>query len=249
MQQIFPENKNTDPVVAMAREVNLPWWRSAVVVVICGLAGLLCYLSPAVNKGTEAGLVAELPSTVGKAFGVEQEASMAEKIQLPQDTVIARRVYVMPSGDQILCSIVLSGGDRRSIHRPEVCLPGQGWTIKGGEIVDIPLNGGKDLKVTNLTLERELEVGPGRRHTIQSYYMYWFVGKDVVTPYHWERVFRTSYDRVTRNINHRWAYVIVSSNIGETVREGGKNREQALEMLKEFVVEVVPTCMRQPGGS
>ena len=33
-------------------------------------------------------------------------------------------------GDQVLVSIVLSGHDLdNSIHRPERCLPAQGWTI------------------------------------------------------------------------------------------------------------------------
>jgi hypothetical protein len=40
------------------------------------------------------------------------------------------------------------------------------------------------------------------------------VGKDKTTDDHFERIFLTSWDRIVHRVNHRWAYVIVSSLTG-----------------------------------
>lgn len=226
------------------RKIDLPWWRYAVAVGFClGVVGL-CQLTPDVFSTPEAGVKMELPVSLGRYISFPAEVSRAELDLLPDDTEFARRVYVSPTSDEILCSIVLSGGEKRSIHRPEVCLPGQGWTIKGQEVVPITLANGSTMKVTNLILEREVQVGPNERRKIESFYMYWFVGRDLVTHSHWERVFFSSFDRLTRNLNHRWAYVIVNSNVGSTIRPGGKSPEETLEMLRSFVAEVVPTFQK-----
>lgn len=223
-----------------SRFFEVPWWRVGVALAACGLVVGLCQLTPEVNSSPEAGVRMTLPVSLGRFVSVEGEVSRTERMLLPDDTEFARRIYISSSGDEILCSIVLSGGERRSIHRPEVCLPGQGWTIKTAETVPVPLNDGKSMRVTNLILEREVQVGPNERRKIESMYMYWFVGRDVVTHSHWERVALSSWDRLTRNLNHRWAYVIVSANIGSTVRPGGRSPAETREMLKKFIAEIVP---------
>ncbi|MDP6754477.1 MAG: hypothetical protein QGF56_12380, partial [Verrucomicrobiota bacterium] len=47
---------------------------------------------------------------------------------LPDDTTYGRRRYTLPDGSWIENSVVLMGQDRTSIHKPEYCLPGQGFT-------------------------------------------------------------------------------------------------------------------------
>ncbi len=66
------------------------------------------------------------------------------------------------------------------------------------------------------------------------------MGRDVRTPYHWERIFLTSWDRVVRGVQHRWAYVIVSSMVTEGLAPNGRNERQTLEMLKEFIARSAP---------
>jgi hypothetical protein len=58
-------------------------------------------------------------------------------------------------------------------------------------------------------------------------------------------VFLTSYDRITKNLNHRWAYVIVMSIVTEGFAPLGKNEAQTVQMLKEFTAEIAPTFMRK----
>jgi hypothetical protein len=54
-------------------------------------------------------------------------------------------------------------------------------------------------------------------------------------------MFLTSFDRITKNLNHRWAYVIVMSVVTEGFLPGGKNDAQTVEMLKQFTAEAAPT--------
>ena len=79
---------------------------------------------------------------------------------------------------------------------------------------------------------------------VSSYYMYWFVGQNVSTPYHWERIWRTTWDLVFHHINHRWAYVFVSATITEGMVSHGKNGAETLDMLKGFAREIVPSFQK-----
>ena len=173
----------------------------------------------------------------------------AEKRMLPEDTRLVRRLYSNASGDSISCSIVLAGGEKRSIHRPEVCLPGQGWAIQSGEVVPVLLSNGKKLELMKLILERDQEQNPGKRIKAHAVFMYWFVGKGVTTPYHERRVFLSSWDRVIHNLNHRWAYVIVSSLVTDNLTDKGKNEQQISRTLLQFASEVGPMIMNKEGES
>jgi hypothetical protein len=207
------------------------------------LALVLVWISPDPNAASEPGVRMQLSDFLGPYMGVDQEVSQAEKLILPADTEFARKIYHSPQGDKIMASIVLSGSEKRSIHRPEVCLPGQGWTINSAQVVPVTLQDGTALDVMALTLAREVETGPGRRQTIKSIYLYWFVGKQVTTPYHWRRVFLSSWDRVVRGVNHRWAYVIVTSLVTEGLVLEGKNETQTLETLRQFTAQIAPQFM------
>lgn len=223
--------------------VRLPLWRVLVPLVLAGLAVGLCAVTPNPNTASQPGVRMELPGYPPGMMGISQDISEAEKKLLPSDTEFARMAYHTYKGDQILASIVLAGGEKRSIHRPEVCLPGQGWFIRSGEVVPIPMKDGTTIEAMKLNLEREVQPGPNRKIRLKSIFLYWFVGKGTVTPYHWKRVFLTSWDRVFRQLNHRWAYVIVTSMVTEGFKRDGKNEAETLEMLKEFTAEVAPTFM------
>ena len=212
--------------------------------VLGGATASLCLLLPTPNTTPKAGVIMDLPESIGGFSGKIIAATPGEIAILPSDTQIVRREYVNSAGDRIMTSIVLSGGEKRSIHRPEVCLPAQGWSIRGGKVEDIPLTDGRDLKAMDLSLMRDVEIGPGDRRKLYANYFYWFIGNGVTTPHHWTRVFLSSFDRITKNINHRWAYVIVMSIVTEGFVPQGKNEAQTVEMLKQFTAQVAPTFMR-----
>jgi len=65
--------------------------------------------------------------------GQDAEITAVEREILPPDTGLSRRIYVsLHDFNQrvFLSNRGLSGRDRTSIHRPELCLVGQGWTIR-----------------------------------------------------------------------------------------------------------------------
>ena len=219
--------------------------RIAWLVALGGGTAAFCLLTPSPNTSPLAGVIMDLPERIGNFTGKVIAATPGEIATLPADTQILRREYTDLTGDRIMASIVLSGGEKRSIHRPEVCLPAQGWSMRGGKVEKVALADGSDLDVMNLSLVRDVEVGPGDRRKLYANYFYWFVGKNVTTPHHWTRVFLTSYDRITKNLNHRWAYVIVMSIITEGFVPMGKNEAQTVQMLKEFTAEIAPTFMRK----
>jgi len=223
-----------------AADLTLPWWRSATLAALAALTIWLCRESAPPDIAPEAGVVMDLPTLVGEWWGTEEPVSPSELAMLPGDTEFAKRIYQDLRGDTLTAQVVLSGGEKRSIHRPEICLPAQGWTIQSGEVVPITLSNGRTLDVMKLTLTRQIEVAPGERRTLKSYFLYWFVGKDTTTPYHWVRLAKTNWDMVTKKLQHRWAYVIVSAPVLEGLKPGSKSDVQTLDMLKDFVRQAVP---------
>jgi exosortase len=77
----------------------------------------------------------ELPAILGREWvGWPAPVTAIEREILPPDTGYSRMQYVSSRDRRaVFLSIVLSGRDRTSIHRPELCLVGQGWTITGRE--------------------------------------------------------------------------------------------------------------------
>jgi len=228
----------TPPVNALRKQL-LP----LVIFLVLGFATLfICYATPKPNAAPKAGVNMSLPGTVGNFWGTDQEVSDAEKTILPKDTGFAKKFYSDGLGSQINCQIVLSGADKRSIHRPEACLRGQGWKMEGGNTIPIKLANGKELSVMELVIKRPVNVG-GKTATLSSLYLYWFVSKDGTTPYHWERIAKTNLDLLLHNVTHRWAYVIVSAPVLEGFVPHGKNKAQTEEMLKNFISTAAPDIM------
>jgi hypothetical protein len=219
---------------------GIPWWRSIVLVALAGGTILLCRESTPPNIAAESGVLMDLPTLVGEYWGTDEPVSPSELALLPKDTEFAKKLYQDLAGDSVNAQIVLSGGEKRSIHRPEVCLPGQGWTIQSGEVLPITLATGRVLEVMKLTLAREIELANGERRQLKSYFLYWFVGKGTSTPYHWVRLAKTNWDMVVQKIQHRWAYVIVSAPVLEGFKPGAKTDQQTLDMLQDFIRQAVP---------
>lgn len=219
---------------------SIPWWRTVTLLVLSAAAIWLSHRSAPPQLLPEAGVVMNLPTLVGEYWGTEEPVSPSELALLPGDTEFAKKIYQDLSGNTLTAQIVLSGGEKRSIHRPEICLPAQGWSIQSGEVIPVKLDNGRELEVMKLTLQRPIEVAPGEFRNLKSYFLYWFIGKDSTTPYHWARLAKTNWDMVVHKLQHRWAYVIVSAPVLEGFRTGAKSDQQTLDMLKNFLRQAVP---------
>jgi hypothetical protein len=160
--------------------------------------------------------------------------SYAEAAALPDDTEFIKSIYTNDVGKEVFVSIVLSGKERNSIHRPQRCLTGQGNSIMGSERFEIPLEGRRPLKVDILITERNYRNKEGETKTYYGYYAYWFVGQGRETPSHYERMFWLAWDRVVHSVAHRWAYIAVS---GERAGEKSQDYKQ---VLTDFVQKLYP---------
>jgi hypothetical protein len=168
--------------------------------------------------------------------------SLAEYDALPHDTQFVKSIYTNAASDQVFVSIVLSGSERDSIHRPQRCLTGQGSTIVGNEVFEIPLEGRKPLKVDILKTVRNYTDKEGKQKAYYGYYAYWFVGQDRETHSHYARMFWLAWDRVVRSVAHKWAYIAVS---GERLDEESEDYKQ---QLTDFVQKLYPHLLIAADG-
>ncbi len=212
--------------------------------VMGGITAAAFGLSGSINTATESGVTMNLPIYVGDFIGKDTEPSEGEKYVLPKDTEIVKKSYQDQEGNVINAQIVLAGSEKRSIHRPELCLPAQGWSINNRQAIPVELTDGHSIFVMNDSISRTIEVSPGVTHPLESYYCYWFVGNGVTTSSHLMRLFLTSWDRIVHHKNHRWAYVVVNAPVLKGLTPHGKSSEETLQMIKGFIAELAPSVMK-----
>jgi EpsI family protein len=194
------------------------------------------------------GVKMDLPESIGQWTGTKEKVTQAELDQLASDTTFARKVYSNAFGDHILVSIVLAGEDPdNSIHRPERCLPAQGWTIMDSRRVAIPLPKSPlgQIKATRLHNEQDFKDNHGQMHRVYNLNYYWFVGYNRLTPSHIERALLDIHDRVLRGYNQRWAYVTVASNITEGLTRFGRSEQDTDQMIQSLIRELLPRILKQ----
>jgi hypothetical protein len=177
--------------------------------------------------------------------------SLPEYDALPHDTEFLKSIYTNDAGTNVFVSIVLSGRERDSIHRPERCLVGQGntivnqkfWNFLVPQVIEVPLEGRQPLKVAVLETLRNYHDEKGERKTYYGYYAYWFVGQNRETPSHYARMVWLAWDRVINSVAHRWAYIAVS---GDRKDETSKEYEQE---IVDFVQKLYPHLLVKKQGS
>jgi EpsI family protein len=241
----------------------------AIVVVILGVGILLTALTSDVTKVSEPGIqlvpsltvtngvtitneVPFLPVSAGDWAGGEWLGLTAEeRAILPSDTEGARRTYRNKAGAELHCTVILAGKDVTSIHRPEVCLPGQGWKIQpeGVETIPTPAAPGGKLQVMRMSASRSVPLENNQTAHSRLVVAYWFVGKDRLTPHHWQRILWTTKDRLLHNRNHRWAYFLITASVkdAQSNHELKHENDAAMRTISEFVVTMFPMLMPGQG--
>lgn len=223
-------------------------WRPYAVLIALLIGALtLTTLSGKVSEVSEAGIVMQLPEDVGGWLGRPAPVTDVERKGLPDDTEFERKFYRDAAGHEIFCSIIMAGKDTRSIHRPETCLPAQGWEVLDGRYEEVPENasGKAALQVRALKIVRRSPGASGGNGTELLDY-YWFMGKDRVTASHLQRIVWNSYDRIVHSINHRWAYITVSVEVphGSGAAETAANEEKARTAIRGFIAQLFSRLQR-----
>ena len=194
------------------------------------------------------GVVMTWPDFIGDWFGQEAAVTEKERTVLGKETQFARKLYTNTQGDSIYVSIVLAGEDMStSIHRPERCMPSQGFTIIEQHATKTPIEGG-DLTMTRLHNMRplyDLSGKPllqrdGRQTSEDSLLYYWFVGATETTADHTARYFIDARDRLLKGSSQPWAYVTVMSRISSKHEKFGRDEAQTDAMIQEFIQKLAP---------
>jgi EpsI family protein len=213
------------------------------------VAGLsTVFLLPQAPKTKPAGISLRLPIWVGNWIGDDAAITQREIEVLAKDTQFARKVYTSPEGDTIFVSIVLSGDDMTtSIHRPERCLPAQGWSLVNTSQRAITLPNSAVLKTTRLSNVREMTAKDRQRFLLPNLTYYWFVGYNQTTPSHFTRTMLDLRDRIMGGYNQRWAYVTVAATVTQGIARPERTEAETGAMIESFIRELVPRLTKPTG--
>jgi hypothetical protein len=148
------------------------------------------------------------PATLAEFRSMDGPLTDNEVTNLPPDTSYGRKIYWDNEGFMAQVTAVMMKTDRTSIHRPQVCITGQGWKIEKTEVIDIPIAGPSPyvLKATCLTSSKKDEKSGRMRSNV---YIYWFVAEHKSVPGHPEALWSISQDLITSGVLYPWAYVSV----------------------------------------
>jgi hypothetical protein len=163
---------------------------------------------------------------------------------LPPDTSYAERLYFAPDGFQAQGTIILMGADRTSIHKPEYCLPGQGWSINEKSVVNIPVAGWQNsqLPVAKWIVGNSFQSPDGQRHDVRGIYIFWFVADGEQTPDNYQRMWWLGRDLLRTGVLQRWAYISYFA-----VCQPGQE-DAAFERMKNLIVHSVAEYQSPPAG-
>ena len=132
--------------------------------------------------------------------------SVGEMNLLPDSTPVFRRIYHRPGGPELTVTVVFSGIERRSIHRPQRCLVSQGNRITDEYSRDCVNGPGSHMELRILEFGRPALGGadPG------NIYAYWLFNPERETVHHTERFLWMMYDNCFRAYRPRWGYASIA---------------------------------------
>lgn len=139
----------------------------------------------------------ELPGFISE----ELEISEAERTVLPNDTRILKRKYTDVAGHWYVVSVVFGGTSKSSIHRPELCLPSQGFLMTNPHSREID---GASWRLISLDF--------GREYPPMGFAYTFFNQAGYRTSSHLDRIFRDVWDRSVLNRIDRWVMVTINTS-------------------------------------
>ena len=223
-------------------------WPSAAAVVLCAGTLVLCSSITGQPVLSPPGVVMELPPSLGQAQGLELPMTQRERGGLAADITLSRYQYLSSDRSPVLATIVLSGESRRGLHRPDVCLPGQGWGITDRLPVVVPLPDDPGHEAMMLRVFRDVPRDDGTIVRVRGINLFWYEGYGGVrTADYYTHVFLTYLDSVFKNLNHRWALVSFFIQLPESgpSETNGLDEARALEELRDFTGQFAPQILRR----
>jgi exosortase len=153
-------------------------------------------------------------------------------LQVALGHLLSNIASVNRHADDIMLAVVQNESDQHSIHTPEACYPGQGWTIDDAVPTQIILDG-------RTTSVARMEVG-FKQADIQECVVYWYqrewpAGRVYATSDFFWLPFKTAFNLIFRGRSDRWAFVRFS-----TARSAGEQSEDTYQRLLSFIRDVEP---------
>jgi hypothetical protein len=171
--------------------------------------------------------------------------SETELLKLPSDTSFRVRVYRAADGFYSQVSVVTMGSDRSSIHKPQICMTGQGWTIDDSASRQEDIQMDKPfpyvLRVNKLVASlTDSKSG----QTYRGLFVYWFVDADHLTANanQW-MLWWLPRDLLLHGVLERWSYISYFT----VCPPGGE--DVAFGRLKQFIAESVPEYQLVPAAN
>ncbi|MBQ6103661.1 MAG: hypothetical protein IJL06_08325 [Kiritimatiellae bacterium] len=163
--------------------------------------------------------------------------SLGETTLLPDATPIFRRVYRRAGHPDIMATVVFSGIERRSIHRPQVCLVAQGNRILDeytrptrASLADPDATA--PLRVLELAhADRDPATGRAVSQSL-GVYAYWLFNPERETVHHLARFARMMFDNCFRAYRPRWGYASIS--LARDPSRPGEWEEELDDFLPRF---------------
>jgi hypothetical protein len=219
---------------------------------MAGTAGMLAGLKTHQRLGTPGIKATPIPGSVRMTIDLPERIldftstnvpeSESERGYFPKDTSYIRRLYQAPDGFEASATIVLMGADRSSIHRPDYCLPGQGWTIVSKKGINIPISGSQpyELPVMKWYIYNSHTTPDGQKQEVHGIYVFWFVADREQTVDNVQRMWWLARDLLRTGVLQRWAYVSYFS-----VCAPGQE-DAAFERMRQLIAASVPEYQLPP---
>lgn len=184
----------------------------------------------------------DLPENVLDYVSTNLPTSEVVTGYLPKDTSYAERLYKAPDGFWVHANVILMGADRTSIHKPEYCLPGQGWQIKEKSEATLSIVGPQpyQMPVARWVIRNVEKLPDGSTREVSGLYVFWFVADNEQTPRNNERMWWITRDLLLTGILQRWAYVSYMT----TCLPG--QEDAAFERMAKLISASVPEFQHAP---
>ena len=165
--------------------------------------------------------------------------------QLPPDTSIRVRMFQATDGFFVQLTAVLMGTDRSSIHKPQICMTGQGWLLDATRSTVEPIRLERpqpyDLTVNKLVAGKYFAGADGKPQLVRGLYLYWFADATQLTANanQW-MLWLMPRDLLLNGVLERWSYISVFSACAPGQEDATYAR------MKKFINAAIPEFQLVP---
>jgi hypothetical protein len=186
-----------------------------------------------------------LPETLPGYTSILATNAEEALLRLPPDTSFRVRLYQATDGFWAQLSTVLMGSDRSSIHKPEICMTGQGWAVDNAvsriEKISLDRPFPYELPVNKLITTKQLLDADGKVQTVRGIYVYWFVDGSHYTARSRDwMLWWVPRDLLLNGVLERWAYISFFAACAPG------QEEATFDRMKKLIAAAVPEFQLVP---